>query len=173
MKVLPSYETTLVHILPYLCLQTMKCIVNNCFNFSVVEHTFLSSSTHSSQHLKMAHSFLLPLLLSLLLSLLTTIFCQTRETISIAYTRRDSVYHPTQVMLSCTTNRMFNHDNFYFFRNISGHIDRVVVNMSTTAQLPGRQQMILNFDVTPELEGVYSCVNNNVTSGNSVELIGE
>ena len=45
--------------------------------------------------------------------------------------------------------------------------------MSATSQLTGRQQVILNFDVTPELEGVYSCVNNNVTSGNSVELIGE
>lgn len=153
----------------------MKCTVNNCFNFSVVKHTFvfLHFFTHSSQHLKMAHSFLLPLLLSLLLSLLTTIFCQTRETVSIAYIRRDSVYHPTNVLLSCTTNGVLNRNNFFFFRNISGHIDRVVVNMSATSQLTGRQQVILNFDVTPELEGVYSCVNNNVTSGNSVELIGE
>ena len=133
--------------------------------------TIVSSSPHSSKHLKMAHSSFLPLFS--LLSLLTTIVCQTPEVVSIAYTRRDSVYHPTQVMLSCTTNTVFNHNNFFFFRNISGHIDRVIVNTSAFAQLPGRQQVMLNFDVTPELEGVYSCVNNNVTSGNSVELIGE
>ena len=122
----------------------------------------------------MAHSSLFPLLSLLsLLSLLTTIVCQTPEVVSIAYTRRDSVYHPTQVMLSCTTSGVFNHNNFFFFRNISGHIDRVIVNTSAFAQLPGRQQVMLNFDVTPELEGFYSCVNNNVTSGNSVEVIGK
>lgn len=76
-------------------------------------------------------------------------------------------------MLSCTTSGVFNHNNFFFFRNISGHIDRVIVNTSAFAQLPGRQQVMLNFDVTPELEGFYSCVNNNITSGNSVEVIGK
>ena len=68
-------------------------------------------------------------------------------------------------MLSCSTNKILN--DFYFFRNVSGRVDRVEATGSN--QGVGQE----NFDVTPEREGVYSCINNNVTSSNVVELVGK
>jgi len=110
----------------------------------------------------------LPLLLPLLLSLVATVHCQsnTPEIVTIAQTHIHSVFRGTHVTLSCQTNKVPN--NFYFLRNVSGQVDRLTV-MGGGGQGIGQ----LGFDVTPEREGVYSCINGNVTSRNVVELLGK
>lgn len=108
-----------------------------------------------------------PILLPLLLFLIATVHCQANipEIVTIAQTHTHSVFRGTHVTLSCQTNKALN--NFYFLRNVSGQVDRLTVTGG--GQSIGQQ----GFDVTPEREGVYSCVNGNVTSRNVVELLGK
>ena len=120
----------------------------------------------SRQQIKMVQ-VPLPLLLPLLLSLVATVHCQANipEIVTIAQTHTHSVFRGTHVTLSCQTNKVPN--NLYFLRNVSGQVDRVTVTGG------GQGVGQLRFDVTPEREGVYSCVNSNVTSRNVVELLGK
>ena len=84
--------------------------------------------------------------------------------VSITSMRTISDAHITKVVLSCPAS---NNATLYY-RRVGANRERVIANTTESSS-----RVLLNFDLTPDIEGYYYCEVDNIRSNNEVELVGE
>ncbi len=85
---------------------------------------------------------------------------------SITSMRTISDAHITKVVLSCPINEP--NGVTLYYRRVGANRERVIANTTKSSS-----RVLLNFDLTPDIEGYYYCEVDNIRSDNEVELVGE